>query len=336
MSQGYHSAKSVLAFAAFLTLMTPAAGQTVTGPPANPFLDPKDDPYNPLRYIPSNTLTAIAFALVMLVALIQTFYTFRYGAKYMLVMVIGVYTYAIGFGCRFGLHYHPDSEALYIAEDMFIVLSPCAFIAAIYVLLGRLARHLSCTTHVLLPVRKLTLVFVSSDVTTFLIQASGGGISTSRNVTWEQAGTHVRFHCHSLSAIFLNSFFGKIFLTGLVLQLASFTLFSCIYARFLYRVYTLERNAWEVDKTQPWHRDWRTLAATMAVSCICILIRSGYRVAELSQGYIGHLATTEGFFYGLDTFPLFVAISVYVLFWPGWFIEDGTKIVDERKQTESF
>ncbi|KAI9574463.1 RTA1-domain-containing protein [Boletus coccyginus] len=292
--------------------MTPAAdSQTVVGPPSNPFLDPKNDPYNPLRYIASNTLTAIAFTLVMLIALIQTFYTFRYGGKYMLTMVIGGYTYATGFGCRFGLRYHPDSEGMYIAEYMFIVLSacpsPCAFIAANYILLGRVARHISCPTHVLLPVQKLTLVFVSSDITTFLIQAIGGGMTVSHNQTQQQTGAHV-------------------FLAGLVLQLMSFTLFSGIYIRFLYRVYTLEHNIWEHDKGQPWNRGWRTLAAALAVSCIGILVRSCYRVTELSQGFQGYLATTEAFFYALDTLPLVVAISVYVLFWPGWFIKDGAEM----------
>lgn len=107
MAQGYNPVKDVLVYLSILALATSAAGQTV-GPPANPFLDPKDDPYNPLRYIASNALTAIAFgkpmhlwtdpgltmidlALVMLTALIQTFYTFRYGAKWMVVMVIGEY-----------------------------------------------------------------------------------------------------------------------------------------------------------------------------------------------------------------------------------------------------
>ena len=42
-----------------------------------------------------------------------------------------------------------------------------------------------------------------------------------------------------------------------------------------------------------------------------------YRVSELSQGYRGHLATTEGFFYGLDSLPLFIAVVVYTPFWPG-------------------
>ena len=57
-----HSAQTLLVCVAILALMTPVWGsQTAVGPPANPFLDPKNDPYNPLRYIASNTLTAIAF-----------------------------------------------------------------------------------------------------------------------------------------------------------------------------------------------------------------------------------------------------------------------------------
>ncbi|KAF9219844.1 hypothetical protein BS17DRAFT_760233 [Gyrodon lividus] len=200
-----------------------------SGPPANAFLDPKDDPYNPFKYITSNTLTAIAFVVVMMIAVVQTFCTFRYGTKWMMAMVIGEYTYVVGFGCRFVLHYKPDSQGMYIVEYMFIVLSPCAFIAANYVLLGRLSSHLSCTEHLLLPVRLLTPVFVSSDITTFLIQAVGGGMSVS----------------HSPSQVLTSS---HIFLAGLVVQLVSFLTFSCIYSRFLYRVYILERNVWERDK----------------------------------------------------------------------------------------
>jgi len=282
------------------------------GPPVNPFLDPKDDPYNPLRYIASNTLTAIAFAVVMTIALIQTFCTFRYGAKWMLVMVIGGYTYVAGFGFRFLLHYMPDSEGVYITEYLFIVLSPCAFIAANYILLGRLSTHLSCTEHVLLPVRRLTRIFLTSDITTCLIQAVGGSMGVIPSPSVALIGSHI-------------------FLAGLVIQLASFLTFSCIYARFLHRICTLKRDVWERDKGQPWYLDWRALAGAMFVSCIGILVRSCYRVAELSEGLQGHLATTEAFFYALDTLPLVVAISVYVPFWPGRFIEDGKNNILEAE-----
>jgi hypothetical protein len=64
----------------------------------------------------------------------------------------------------------PESHGLYIVEYLFVVLSPCAFIAANYILLGRLARRLNCSQYLLVPANRITLVFISSDITTFLIQ----------------------------------------------------------------------------------------------------------------------------------------------------------------------
>ena len=74
------------------------------------YLDPKDDPSNPLRYIASNTLTTVALctcsipcnvssipivysfvAVVLTTALIHTFWLFRHRTKWMLSLVIGEY-----------------------------------------------------------------------------------------------------------------------------------------------------------------------------------------------------------------------------------------------------
>ena len=57
-------------------------------------------------------------------------------------------------------------------------------------------------------------------------------------------------------------------------------------------------------------------------------IRSLFRVVELSQGFEGAIATNEALFYGLDTLPLFIAVSIYVPFWPGRFIQPGTQQTD--------
>lgn len=216
-------------------------------------------------------------------------------------MVVGEYIYVIGFGFRFALHYNPDSLGIYIAEYLMIVLSPCFFIAANYVLLGRLAKEIGCVDHVLLPVRRLTLIFVLSDVTTFVIQAVGASMTTSTVYNSALTGLHI-------------------FLAGLVLQLASFIFFCVIYARFLYKVHAEEQAVWMQDSKQHWNSDWRTLAAAMAISSIGILIRSCYRVAEVAQGFHGSLGSSEAAFYLGDTLPLFVAIVIYVPFWPGRFI----------------
>ncbi|KAI0639047.1 RTA-like protein [Trametes polyzona] len=220
------------------------------------------------------------------------------GGHCMLAMLIGEFTWAVGFGTRFGLHTQPDSQSIYIAYYLFIVLSPCAFIASEYMLLGRLARYLKSHRHLLIPPQRITVVFVASDISTFLIQAAGALLSISKNQKLSKTGEHI-------------------FLAGLVLQLFSFAVFVILALRFLYRIKTMDPHVWTVDADKPWHRDWRTLGFVLIVSSVGILIRCVYRVIELSQGYRGHLATTEAFFYGLDSLPLFIAVAVYTPFWPG-------------------
>ncbi|KAJ2956916.1 hypothetical protein NUW54_g14636 [Trametes sanguinea] len=101
----------------------------------------------------ADLLVCAPTALVLAVALVQSFMLWRLGGLCMLAMVIGEYTWAVGFGTRFGLHTQPDSQGIYIAYYLFIVLSvcpPCAFIASEYMLLGRLARYLKSHRHLLI------------------------------------------------------------------------------------------------------------------------------------------------------------------------------------------
>ncbi|KAF8529137.1 RTA1-like protein [Hysterangium stoloniferum] len=274
--------------------------------PANPFLSPSTDLYNPLRYIASNALTAVAFTLYLLTAVIMTYFMYRRGARFMAAMVIGAYTMSLGIAMRFGLHSQPESKGIYIVEYLLVVLSPCAFIAADYVLLGRLSHTLGMGEHLLISPRRITRVFVASDITTFLIQAAGGSISISGGTSGDPSKSKTG---------------SNIFLTGLALQLASFACFTAIFLLFLYRVRKHAPQVWSPSPSPPWRKHWRTLSVALGISCVGILIRSAYRTVELSEGFEGRLGTSEGFFYGLDTFPLFLAIVVYVPFWPGGYIK---------------
>jgi len=232
-----------------------------------------------------------------------------------MAMTIGAYFFALGISIRFGLHLHPDSQGLYIVEYLFVVLSPCAFIAADYVLLGRLAKHVGADQHLIVPSRIITRVYVTSDIVTFLIQAAGGAISAGAS---------------SLQRGVLGS---RIFLAGLVAQLVSFFSFWCIYIIFLYRIYKYSPEIWTMDKAKPWYNSWLTLATVLFISCIGILIRSGFRVSELSQGFDGPLTTNEALFYGLDTLPLFIAVALYIPFWPGRFIHAPTEAINTSTPT---
>lgn len=112
---------------------------------------------------------------------------------------------------------------------------------------------------------RITKFFVASDITTFLVQATGGGLSTADDVNTALTGGHI-------------------FLAGLALQLASYAFFSCVYLLFLWRVWKGEKDVWTrarrigndgvpIDESEyKWWRDWRALAGALFISCIGILV----------------------------------------------------------------
>lgn len=65
-----------------------------------------------------------------------------------------------------------------------------------------------------------------------------------------------------------------------------------------------------------------------------IKIRSVFRVVELSEGFQGHLATPEAFFYALDTLPLFIAIAIYIPFWPGRILASAQRYEQKAREIE--
>lgn len=72
-----------------------------------------------------------------------------------------------------------------------IVLSPCAFIAGNYALLGRLSQHTGTGRYLIVRATLLTKLFVGSDIITFLIQATGGTMSISKNADSQKLGSNV-------------------------------------------------------------------------------------------------------------------------------------------------
>ncbi|KAI0092851.1 RTA1 like protein-domain-containing protein [Irpex rosettiformis] len=284
----------------------------------NPDVDPKHDPRNPLKYITNNVLSSIGIVLTIIVVSIQTYLIVKTKAKYMLVLVIAECCYAIGIAARYGLHYQPDSRSIYIIEYLFITLSPCGFVAAEYVILGRLVHWVNGDRYLLVGPSRVTKVFVASDVVTFLIQAGGGilAVSNQTDIDKIRQGEHI-------------------VLVGLVLQLISFIFFTSMFLHFVYKIHKHEPQTWFMDSHKhgipsydplvvPWYNDWRAFVFAVGLSCVGVLIRSIYRTIEFASGSQGVLTTTEIYFWVLDFVPLILAIGVYIPFWPGRFIGRST------------
>ncbi|WVQ82729.1 hypothetical protein IAT38_004861 [Cryptococcus sp. DSM 104549] len=258
----------------------------------NPWEDPAHDKCNPLRYIPNKAGNMVAGELFIHVGALMVFWAWKRPARYFWCLVIGVICEGIGIFLRIALRDFPHNIGLFIVTQLLVVLAPCAFLAGVYILFGRLVAFLSAPQHLRpLTPRLVSRFFLWSDVITFNIQSSGSGLLGSHTETTRKIGSYVM-------------------LAGLAAQAVSFVLFTVLWVMFGWRVYHKDKALWR-------KAGWKPLYWAIGLSCICFNIRNVFRTVELGQGSAGYLATHEIYFFTLDSLPLFFGVSIYAIIWPG-------------------
>ncbi|KAJ6620143.1 RTA1 like protein-domain-containing protein [Mycena sp. CBHHK59/15] len=259
-------------------------------------------------FVPKKLPAIIALALFGFSGIIHWINFFVVGKRpFLLSLTLGMTAMALGFVLRMVFAKSPYSQGLYIIMEMLILLSPCAFLATDYMLLARLSSTFDVEVQdecLLVRASRIVNFFVWSDCLTFFLQASGGGLQATKNSSTANIGN-------------------KIVMVGLVLQLVSFAFFTVVLMTFGWRMRNLFPTTWRSKHVQPLKlfsrqpiADWRILYFTILTTCIGILTRSAFRIAEFAGGYNGFIATHEGYFYLLDSLPLWVAMSLYCIVWP--------------------
>jgi hypothetical protein len=115
----------------------------------------------------------------------------------------------------------------------------------------------------------------------------------------------------------------RIMIAGLVFQVATLLLFIVLGLDFAWRMYkrgdSLEVTALEHQRVQL-RRSWpfRAFLAALSLSTLLIFTRCVFRVAELSQGWEGHLANTQKYFIGLEGAIIIAAVLLLNLCHPGF------------------
>ncbi|KAJ7469844.1 RTA1 like protein-domain-containing protein [Mycena galericulata] len=269
-------------------------------------------------FIPIKPPAVVALAHYGASAIAQWILFFWTGRPmFMVTLPIGMTAMTVGFVMRLLFSDSPESVGLYLAMDLLILLAPCAFLAIDYILLARLSSTFdkkvtdSC---LLIRPSRIFKFFVWSDVITLNVQSLGGGLGG----------------VHKASIMSLGS---KIVIVGLVLQMASFLLFTLIIVVFGWRVRTRFPDVWRpAPEKKPYTlfgrsqvSDWRILYWTLCLTCVGILVRSGYRIAEFAGGVNGFLSTHEGYFYIFDTLPLWTVMNLYTYVWPTRFLQSHAR-----------
>jgi hypothetical protein len=116
-------------------------------------------------------------------------------------------------------------------------------------------------------------IFLPADLVCLVLQAAGGALSTSSSGK-SQTGVNLA-------------------LVGLALQVLVLVVFCGFFGDYLWRYF---RSGLATSLTLR----MRLFFGFLASAVLLILIRCSYRLAELHEGYSGHLFRDEGLFIGLE------------------------------------
>ncbi|KAM5441620.1 hypothetical protein MferCBS31731_003301 [Microsporum ferrugineum] len=186
---------------------------------------------------------------------------------------------------------------LYAISSSLIVVAPVLVCASLYLLVGRLIRAglpSSGKQQRILGINPwwLPRIFVTSDILSFLTQASGSGIAASGN--WEGS---------------TKTTGEGVLKGGLALQLITFTLFLALVARFHSRANAVSKSG--IDSGV-----FKVLLG-IYISGFFIEVRCVYRLIEFILGIDGYPFRHEWPLYVLEGLPMLFAMFALAYFHPG-------------------
>jgi len=207
------------------------------------------------------------------------------------------------------------------------IIAPTPFLAAYFIILGRLITSLGPQYSRISP-KRYTAIFCSADVIALFVQAAGGGLASSSKDP---------------------AFGSDIMLAGIAIQLFFMCLFVALATEFFLRFLrnkpfkmrpTIHGEAMELRSTDkltsfsddapfyeqdggkysvsarlPRNMQWFVKGAM--VSCMLLFIRAIYRLIELSDGWNGVVISTQWLFNVFDAAMVFLAMFILSLLHPG-------------------
>ncbi|KIW23697.1 uncharacterized protein PV07_11876 [Cladophialophora immunda] len=275
-----------------------------------------------------------------------------YRKPFAMVLIMGALWETGGYVARIYSIENQLSSGIYTAQLLLILLAPLWINAYIYMLLGRMI-------HFFLPkgrdrvfkirARAITRMFVAFDITAFLIQAVGGTMTgPGASASVQKTGLNVY-----TSGVGVQLFFLVVFVSLAIgfqrkvkyLKQRSASTGSGFYLADTEAQYQPvlapspdparspspmpEDSTPDLDLTTP-------LLRVLYVTLALIIVRNIYRLVEFGMGANSPTVTHEWFAYVFDGVPMFFALLVLNVFYPGRFLQgersDFSQEDKERKQ----
>ncbi|KAF8916463.1 RTA1 like protein-domain-containing protein [Mucidula mucida] len=264
-------------------------------------MDPADSIYN---YVPSRT---VAIIFVVLFAVSTTAHVgqaifHRLWWAFPTICLAGAME-ILGWSGRLWSSYSPSLNTPFQIQIVCTIMAPTPLVAASFLILGRTIHRLGPAFSRLSP-RNYSIIFVSCDLISLIIQGVGGGIASAAD---NEADANKG---------------GNVMLGGIVFQLVVITFYALFAAEFIWRYYTdrpvssFSKNS-EASINKPVHfrgvlsRKLSIMLLALVFEAVFLYIRAIYRTIELSDGWNGTIISTEVYFNVFD--GAMVVLAIYTL-----------------------
>ncbi|KFZ16532.1 hypothetical protein V502_05047 [Pseudogymnoascus sp. VKM F-4520 (FW-2644)] len=255
--------------------------------------------YANFEYIPNLAGNIIFLAIFGILLVPQIFFGIKYKTwGYMAGMLGGLLLEIIGYVGRVQIHFNPFKFDPFLEYLICLTIGPAFLTAAIYLCLARIVVMYGEGASRIKP-RTYTLVFISCDFLSLVLQGGGGGLTaTANDPNAIQTGVNIM-------------------VAGLIFQVVSLTVFMllCIDFAFRLRRYPNKVNSSTISVRSTFK--WKAFLICLAIATITIFVRSIFRAAELYQGFDGALANQEITFMILEGAMVVIACICLTLFHPG-------------------
>lgn len=242
-------------------------------------------------YIPNVPLAIVSLIVFILFTIYLSVRIHRSRSrKFLYILPITALMEAIGYLIRILCSTGGTDLIKYIVMTFFLLLPPNALALVNYKSLGEVVRlsNVPAKFFFLRP-KFITWFFFSSDIFSFMLQGSGGGLMAS--VESAQIGKTIA-------------------LVGLAIQLFFFASFAFI---TVYVHKSPKYNYIVEGQTNPKEK----MARSLYITLFFLYIRSIYRVAEFATDHGGVIAAAEWAFYVFDTLAIAISFVAYCIYFMG-------------------
>jgi hypothetical protein len=185
-----------------------------------------------------------------------------------------------------------------------LTIAPALLTAGIYLCLGRVIVAVGSENSRLKP-KMYTYVFIGCDFLSLVLQGAGGGMAaTAKDAKGSRTGVNIM-------------------IAGLVSQVVTMSLFLTLWADFVLRTRRAKISG-SLSRTQPplydhlrSSKNFTLFQWSLFTATILIFVRCIYRVAELWDGFNGHLANDEITFMIFEGPLIIIAVTALTAFHPG-------------------